>query len=61
MLKWFSIPGIMTEVKRIRWPQPKEMVKDSLTVVTFTVAFGLYFVLCEYGVAAFLKLLGIGA
>jgi len=61
MLKWFSIPGILTEVKRVRWPKQKEMVADSMTVISFTFIFGVYFVLCEIAVAAFLKLLGIGA
>lgn len=61
MLKWFSIAGIMTEVKRVRWPKQKEMVRDSLTVVSFTFVFGVFFVVCEIAVAAFLKLLGIGA
>lgn len=61
MLKWFSIPGILTEVKRVRWPKQKEMVADSITVISFTLIFGVYFVICEIAVAAFLKLLGIGA
>ena len=61
MLKWFSIPGILAEVKRVRWPKQKEMVTDSMTVISFTFIFGVYFVICEIAVAAFLKLLGIGA
>jgi len=60
MLNWFSISAIAKEVKRIRWPKQKEMISDSLTVITFTVAFGIFFVVCEILVAAFLRLIGIG-
>ena len=59
MSKWFSIDGIMTEVKRIRWPKQKEMVKDSTTVIVFTVAFGIFFVIVQALVAAFLRVIGI--
>ncbi len=60
MLKWFSIQGILTEVKRIRWPKQKEMVKDSAIVIIFTTAFGIFFVVAEALVALFLRLIGIG-
>lgn len=59
MSKWFSIDGILTEVKRIRWPKQKEMVKDSTTVIVFTVAFGIFFVIVQALVAAFLRGIGI--
>jgi preprotein translocase subunit SecE len=60
MFKWFSIEGIMTEVKRIRWPRANDMVKDSLIVIIFTTAFGVFFVVAEAAVALFLRLIGIG-
>lgn len=28
-MKWFSINGILTEMKRIRWPKGKDLAKDS--------------------------------
>ncbi len=60
MFKWFSIEGIMTEVKRIRWPKANDMVKDSLIVIIFTTAFGVFFVLAEAAVALLLRLIGVG-
>lgn len=60
MLNWFSISAIAKEVKRIRWPKQKEMISDSFTVITFTVGFGIFFVICEIVVAAFLRMIGIG-
>ena len=61
MLKWFSISGIMTEIKRIRWPHKKDLVEKTLKVLFFCVLFGIFFMLCEVGVAGILKLIGIGA
>ncbi|MDQ0361204.1 preprotein translocase subunit SecE [Breznakia pachnodae] len=46
MLKWFSIRGIFAEIKRIRWSKPKVLAQDSGTVLIFTVAFALFFLLC---------------
>lgn len=59
MLKWFSIRGIWTEIKRIRWSSPKELAKDSTTVLVFTASFALYFALCTAVIAALLKFLGV--
>jgi preprotein translocase SecE subunit len=61
MLKWFSIEGIMTEVKRIRWPKKEDLVSKSLRVLFFCALFAAFFMLCEVGVAGILKLIGIGA
>lgn len=58
-MKWFSISGIMTEVKRIRWPKTEEMVKNSVTVITVTFLFGIYFVLAQAVVAFFLQMIGV--
>ncbi len=59
MTKWFSLSGISTEVKRIRWPKGDEMVKNSFTVIMFTVLFGIYFVIAETFVAFFLRMIGV--
>lgn len=59
MTKWFSISGISTEIKRIRWPKGDEMVKNSVTVIVFTALFGVYFVLAQAIVALFLRLIGV--
>jgi preprotein translocase subunit SecE len=60
MFKWFSVEGILTEVKRIRWPKANDMVKDSLIVIIFTTAFGVFFVVAEAAVAFLLRLIGVG-
>ncbi|MGL5978471.1 MAG: preprotein translocase subunit SecE [Erysipelotrichaceae bacterium] len=57
-MKWFSFAGIKTEIQRIRWPHPEELMKSTWTVVLFTCAFALFFVLCESFSAVFLKLIG---
>ena len=59
MLKWFSISGILKEVKRIRWPHGKTLATNSLTVIVFTVFFGIFFLLCEVVASGFLSLMGM--
>lgn len=59
MLKWFSISGIISEVKRIRWSSPKDLAKNSVSVIFFTGAFALFFVVCTLINAAILKALGV--
>lgn len=59
MMKWFSISGIIKEIKRIRWSSPKQLAEDSSKVIVFTALFALFFVLCTAFNAAFLQLLGV--
>ena len=59
-MKWFSWQGIMTEIKRIRWPGMPELMEKSLKVIFFCVLFGIFFVVCETIVAACLRLIGVG-
>ena len=59
MLKWFSISGIRKEIKRIRWPKAKELFSNSLTVIVFTVLFGIFFFLCELVGGGFLSVVGL--
>ncbi|MFV0380023.1 MAG: preprotein translocase subunit SecE [Anaerorhabdus sp.] len=59
-MKWFSIEGISKEIKRIRWPHPKELMSNTLEVIMFIVFFALFFILCEFTVTYFLRLIGIG-
>ena len=54
-MKWFSINGILTEMKRIRWPKGKDLAKDSATVIAFTAVLGLFFFLCQVASSGFLK------
>ncbi len=58
-MKWFSLSGIMTEVKRIRWPKSGEMVKNSMTVIMVTALFGVYFVFAQFIVTFFLQMIGV--
>ena len=60
MLKWFSLSGIFTEIKRIRWPKQDEVLHSSLVVVVFIVFCGAFFVISEATIAFFLRLIGIG-
>jgi preprotein translocase subunit SecE len=61
MLKWFSLSGIYTEVKRIRWPKKDEVGRSFLIVLAFVFFFGIFFVISEAATAAFLRLIGVGA
>ena len=60
MLKWFSLSGVFTEIKRIRWPKQDEIIHSSVVVVVFIVFFGAFFVISEAAIAFFLRLIGIG-
>lgn len=61
MLKWFSLSGIFTEIKRIRWPKQDEILRLAGIVVAFIVFFGIFFIITEAAIAFFLRLVGIGA
>lgn len=43
------VSEVKTELKKVKWPTKKEMVKYSIAVIVFIVIFGLYF----YGLDAF--------
>lgn len=58
-MKWFSINGIMTEAKRIRWPKMKDLAKDSMTVIVFTAILALFFFICQVVSSGFLSLIGM--
>lgn len=60
-MKWFSIEGIKEEIRKIRWPKKDDMIKNTETVVIFIALFAVYFVACEFVVAQFLKIFGVGA
>ena len=59
LFSWFSIRGIISEVKRIRWSSPKDLAIDSGTVILFTLFFVVFFVLCTAFNATFIKILGV--
>lgn len=57
-MKWFSIEGIRTEVKRIRWPKGVEFKESIIDVLFFSIAMGLFFVLCDTVIAMVIRLIG---
>ena len=60
-LSWFKPDDVVKEVKRIRWPKFSELMSNTAKVLTFAVAFGLFFVLCDLIISRLLLLLGVGA
>lgn len=58
-MKWFSIKGIFDEMKKVHWPTGKELVKSSMTVILFSLAFAAFFVLCDFVALWFFRTLGI--
>jgi len=60
-MKWLTIEGLKEEIRKIRWPKKADMIKDTQTVLSFIAIFAFYFVICEFVVSAFLKIIGIGA
>jgi len=59
--KTFSLSGIKKEAKRVRWPKAKDTATNTGEVLIFTIFFAVYFVLCDFGIAWLLRLIGIGA
>ena len=45
-MKWFSIGGIVSEIRKIEWPTPKQLMKDSMIVFGFVLFLGIFFFLC---------------
>ena len=43
----YSPASVMRELKQVKWPSVKQLSKDSLLVIVFTLLFGLYFFVCE--------------
>lgn len=59
-MKWLTLAGIKEEVRKIHWPDRKEMSKNTTVVVSFVLFFVAYFVFVEFILVALLKLIGIG-
>jgi len=57
-MKWFSFSGIIEEIKKIHWPSKKELFTNSVQVVIFTFAFGLFFFVCQLIISELLNLMG---
>ena len=48
----YSLKGIVKELKNVKWPSFKELMKSSGLVIVFTILFGFYFFLCELGASS---------
>lgn len=59
MLKWFSVQGIVSEIKKIRWPKVNELFDTFFKVCIFVILFMAFFFLSDVVVGLFLRLLGI--
>lgn len=57
-MKWFSIEGIRTEIKRIRWPKGEEFKTSLIDVLTFSFIMGAFFVVCDSVIAVFIRFIG---
>ena len=57
-MNWFSIDGIVKEIKKIHWPSNKDLLESTVQVIAFTAFFILFFILCQVTISEFLRLLG---
>lgn len=58
-MKWFSIKGIVEEMKKVNWMSPKELAKATLTVILFSGVFVAFFMLCDLFSAWFFRTMGM--
>lgn len=58
-MSWFSIKGIKEEIRKIQWPNKKDMSKDTLTVLAFVFFFAIYFMLTEVIISQVLRMLKV--
>lgn len=57
---WLTLAGLKEEVRKIQWPNRKDVTKNTKIVVGFITFFVGYFILTEFVLVGALKLLGIG-
>ena len=43
-MNWFSIDGIVKEIKKIHWPSKKDLLESTVQVIAFTAFFILFFI-----------------
>jgi preprotein translocase subunit SecE len=54
--KLFS--GVRSEMKKVRWPKKKEMVKYSIAVLLCIAAFAIFFIFSDFIIAGVRTLVG---
>lgn len=57
---WLTLAGLKEEVRKIQWPNRKDVTKNTKIVVCFIAFFVGYFILTEFVLVGALRLLGIG-
>lgn len=57
--EWFSIKGIKSEMKQVRWLTKKELLTNSITVLSFCLIMALFFFGSDAVIAIILKALGL--
>lgn len=58
-MKWFNIPKIIEEIKKIRWPKKEELGKTFIDVCIFVAFFMIFFFAADLLVSYILKLLNL--
>lgn len=51
----YSLKGIISEIRAVQWPTPKELFRNSGLVIMFTLLFGIYFFICELAASALIN------
>lgn len=49
--------NVNEEMRKVRWPNKKELTKYTVTVVTTLVAFTIFFALVDLGISALINLI----
>lgn len=47
--------GLKKEIKKIRWPEKKELLKYSIATISCVVVLGLFFTLLDFIFSTFMK------
>lgn len=58
-MRWFTLGGIKEEVRKIEWPKRKDMVRDTIVVLSFIAFFAVFFILTEFAISSFLRVVGV--
>lgn len=49
--------NVGSEMKKVRWPNRKEMTKYTITVITTIVIFAIFFTLVDLGISQLIELI----
>ena len=54
----FSPKEVIKEIKKVVWPEKKDLLTNSVQVVLVTAFFALFFYLCQFVISVLLNLVG---